>query len=88
MEERSDRQTQKQVNMTCSRHQLTRGAGASQVKMAKQLRMELSHVKPARLMLYEGYEMLVSQHKPTVEARYAHLHACIRACMLVCTHRC
>jgi len=36
--------------------------------MAKQLRLELTNVKPIKLMLYEGYEMLVSQHKPTVEA--------------------
>uniref|UniRef100_A0A6U5AVN5 Uncharacterized protein n=1 Tax=Hemiselmis andersenii TaxID=464988 RepID=A0A6U5AVN5_HEMAN len=38
------------------------------VKMAKQLRLELTNVKPVKLMLYEAYEMLMSQHKPTVEA--------------------
>ena len=38
------------------------------VKMAKQLRLELTNVTPVKLMLYEGYEMLMSQHKATVEA--------------------
>uniref|UniRef100_A0A7S0YZT4 Tetratricopeptide repeat protein 21B n=1 Tax=Hemiselmis tepida TaxID=464990 RepID=A0A7S0YZT4_9CRYP len=38
------------------------------VKMAKQLRLELTGVRPVKLALYEAYEMLMSQHKPTVEA--------------------
>lgn len=38
------------------------------VRMAKQLRLGLTNVKPIKLMLYEGYEMLISQHKATVEA--------------------